>query len=553
MTPLHPQVDLRSPRTVMRLERMGAFHQCRLSFMRVLLRRMAAEQWRIERSHWDLSPRGVGAAVYTAHTPTGTYSLVCFGHDLPPEQRSDRVIATAWDATFSLHRGIPDGATLARLADNVPFQEAGRVSDQELVLARANRSVRLFEHMVERLAAGQQPDREQINGVGYLLRTTAVYGSGKFGAADRETLRGSALDGPFRAEMLAVYLIRLFSLDLVEHLAAQRAPEQAVPLAPELRRQLGIGNATGLGMAPFIINHPTLLNHWMMARETALARVRAVKQASADEHALFQTHLHRASDNAAAWRSGHPLQQVRVAALREDLATLTEWSTHLHRHYPWDALYRRAEAQLSVEGQEQLVSLLMEPYPQLVDGLAECMSADETRAFRIDGAMGLGRLRNLIESLYDWVLDIDFNEAANCQHVWYTSEEKLEPRLGARFGEEDLEPYEQPLAPGRDVALLHQALRGEWDDDTVAAFLLAHPEHRHTVRRIQTVARYPYAEIRDNTIGDELLPIDLLRCKLAFFGATRFDPRSDRWVQIVMYQGAPLPHELGDDPASGWT
>ena len=39
-------------------------------------------------------------------------------------------------------------------------------------------------------------------------------------------------------------------------------------------------------------------------------------------------------------------------------------------------------------------------------------------------------------------------------------------------------------------------------------------------------------------------PIDLLRCKLSFFGASKFDPRSDRWLRITMYQGAPFPDEL---------
>ena len=41
-----------------------------------------------------------------------------------------------------------------------------------------------------------------------------------------------------------------------------------------------------------------------------------------------------------------------------------------------------------------------------------------------------------------------------------------------------------------------------------------------------------------------MVPIDLLRCKLSFFGATRFDPRSDRWLRITMYKGVPFPDEL---------
>jgi hypothetical protein len=85
----------------------------------------------------------------------------------------------------------------------------------------------------------------------------------------------------------------------------------------------------------------------------------------------------------------------------------------------------------------------------------------------------------------------------------------------------------------------------EWDrDQSIAGFLLAHPRHRHTVRRVQALVSHPYAEIRDNLIAADMLPIDLLRCKLSFFGATKFDPRSDRWVRICMYQDAPYPHEM---------
>ena len=81
-------------------------------------------------------------------------------------------------------------------------------------------------------------------------------------------------------------------------------------------------------------------------------------------------------------------------------------------------------------------------------------------------------------------------------------------------------------------------------DDHVGAFLIKHPEHRHITRRCQTVHHLAYAEIHDNTISADILPIDLLRCKLAFFGASKFDPRSDRWLRITMYQGAPFPDEL---------
>jgi len=198
-------VGRRSPDVVMRLSRLGSFHQCRLSFMRVLSRRMAADNWRFARPLFDIDAAGVGRAVYTAKGPDRTYSLIAFAHDLPADQRSDRVIAQAWDATFTLFDGVPSAADLDRLQQNVPLQEAGRISEKELTLSRANRSVRLWTHVVDSLAAGRQPDPDQIAAVGYLMRTTAVYGSGKFGAADREVIADRAeLTAPFQAEMLTV-------------------------------------------------------------------------------------------------------------------------------------------------------------------------------------------------------------------------------------------------------------------------------------------------------------------------------------------------------------
>ena len=64
------------------------------------------------------------------------------------------------------------------------------------------------------------------------------------------------------------------------------------------------------------------------------------------------------------------------------------------------------------------------------------------------------------------------------------------------------------------------------------------------VRRAFIIEKFPYSEIQDNTISSSLVPIDMLRLKLSFFGAQKFDPRSDKWLRINMYQGAPLVNEL---------
>jgi len=547
-------LDYRDPAVVMRLARMGSFHQHRLSFMRILLRRMKAERWRFERRRFDIDARGVGVAVYTMHGPERAYSLVAFAHDLPPEMRSDRVIATAWDATFTIFDGVPEAADIERLRANVPLQEAGRVSARELSVSRANRSVRLWDHVVERLSKGAQPDAEMVEGVGYLMRTTAVYGSGKLGAADREDIAARPeCAAPFQIEMLSVWLTRTFVVDLVEHMARVRGGAAAVALSGGIRRALGIGNSTGLGMAPFLINHPVLLNNWIMAREAAFATVRALPTASAAEAAKFVDLVRRAQVLVAAWRSDHPAQAIKIASLTADLTALARHliTADLSRDNPWQRLWDWAEGALGLEGQEMLVSLMMEPYGALVDGFADCMAADEAAAQRIDGTMTVGALRDLIARQYGWALGVDWSAPRADARVWYVSAEKLEPRLAERH-EEDLADYEQALQPGRDIARLDAAIAEMDDDAPIAGFLVAHPDHRHSVRRVQIAARYPYAEIRDNTIDAEMLPIDLLRAKLAFFGAQHFDPRSDRWVRINMFRGAPYPQDLGGCDADDW-
>ena len=552
--PQSTTIPRRDPDRVMRLARLGSFHQSRLSFMRILTRRMAHEGWRFTRPVFEINSDGVGHAVYSAQGPFRSYSLVAFAHDLPPEQRSDRVIAEAWDATFALFDGVPTEADILRLSKNVPQQEAGRISESELSLSRANRSVRLWSHVVDALASGRQPDADQIGKVGYLMRTTAVYGSGKFGAADREVIADRPeMQVPFQAEMLSVYLTRTFVRDLIQHMAAAKGADGSVMLDPAIARQLGIGNSTGLGMAPYIVNHPVLFNNWIMAREEAIARVRSVATASAAEAAIFRDLLRRSERSVASWRSEHPIQIEKLARLRTDLDALNAFvaGDDLINDQPWDRLFRWAESTLGEDGQEFIASLMLEPYPDLVDGLAHCMADGNANAFRINGAMPVGRVRDLIEECFDWSLKVDWAAPENNARAWYVSEEKLEPRLGERF-KEAIAEYEQPLAPARDAALLHSALT-EWPAKApVAEFLLRHPEHRHTLRRVQIAAIAPYGEIRDNTIGAKLLPIDMLRCKLSFFGATHFDPRSDRWVRICMYAGAPYPEELSESNADRW-
>ncbi len=537
----------------MRLARMGASHQTRLSFMRSLVRRMAKENWSFERLRFDVDADGYGTSVYAVHAPERTFSLIAFTQALEPDQRTDRVIAEAWDATFNLFDGIPSDADLARLAENTPKQEAGRYTANELSLARANKSLRTFEHVVDALAAGRQPNIDFLADVGYLMRTTAVYGSGKFGCADRARIaERPETRGAFQAEMLEVYLIRWFTIDLVEHVAQSRGGSKAVTLNSAIKRFMGVGNSTGLGMAPFLAKYPVLVNNWVTARETALARVRNLKAATSEQYNELRHLIERLRRHLDEWTVDDETQEHRIVTLRSEMADFERHLSNadvLSGERPWDALYLIAEDRYSLEGQELIVSLLLEPHGKLVDDLAETMYSDH--AGRLEPSMTVADLRASIQNRYVWALARDYDIPEEQQYFWYYSEDKLEPRLGDRYTEPGAE-LEMPLAFGRDIAALENELANVIPSTSVAVFLLAHPEFRHLVRRVQMTEHFPYGEIHDSLIASNVRPIDLLRFKLAFFGASKFDPKSDLWTRITMFQGAPMPDELDQAKADDW-
>ena len=160
-------IPLRNPNTIMKLSRLGSFHQSKLSFLRSFLKEF--KDWEYKRDLFDLNEHGFGTAVYSFKKNKRVYSLVCFANKLNEDERSDRVIATKWDAAFTLHDGVPTKEDIERLLNEVPKQEFGRLSFKELTLSRANKSVRVFNHVVENLSNGIQPDRELLSKVGYIF------------------------------------------------------------------------------------------------------------------------------------------------------------------------------------------------------------------------------------------------------------------------------------------------------------------------------------------------------------------------------------------------
>jgi hypothetical protein len=539
------QVQLRDPNIIMKLSRLGSFHQSRLSFLRSFLDEF--KDWEYKNDLFDLDENGFGTAIYSFKKKERVYSLICFANKISDDERSDRVIATKWDAAFTLHDGIPSKRDIERLKNEVPKQEVGRLSYKELTLSRANKSVRVFNHVVENLSKGQQPDLNLLSKVGYLYRTTAVYGSGKFGLADRFRIKNrEEINGPFRLEMMLVYLVRQFTFDQVNHVAKFKNPKTAVKLDSSICKNLGIGNSTGLGMAPFIVNHPTLLNNWIMSREIALKEIREIKKVNENEIKIFNNSLKNSIKNITTWNTDSEYQLKKINSLLNNIQKFLifiEKEFNFEIDYPFNEIYLWLEQNTCEECTEYVVSMMLEPFDRIVRPLISKMSSDEDQYFTIPTYRTVEDLRNIIEKRYPDILKINFEKKENNKNFWFISKNKEEPRYADRF-EENGSELEQPLAIARDIKRLHEVLLVSKNSLTIDKFLIENSDLRHVVRRAFIIEKFPYSEIQDNTIGEEVIPIDMLRLKLSFFGALKFDPRSDKWLRICMFQGAPLPIDL---------
>jgi len=346
--------------------------------------------------------------------------------------------------------------------------------------------------------------------------------------------------------MMLVYLVRQFTFDQVNHVAKNRNSKKAVNLDPEICKSLGIGNSTGLGMAPFIVNHPTLLNNWIYAREVSLKKIREIKNVASMESNLFKDCLKKSIKNITSWNTESEYQIKKIKSLLKDLNQFILFLDNefdFDQEYPFNKLYQHIEENYQEECVEYVVSMMMEPYENIVAPLIKEMSSEEDKYFNIPTERTVLELKTIIENKYFEILKIDFEKKENNLNFWFISKNKEEPRLANRFNENGSD-LEQPLAVARDIKKLYENLLVSKNDLTIAMFLSNNTDLRHVVRRAFIVEKFPYSEIQDNTIGQEIVPIDMLRLKLSFFGALKFDPRSDKWLRICMFQGAPLPEQL---------
>ncbi len=544
---------LRFPESLMHPDRLGSFHPSCMSFSRKLIRVMIAKAWEIQPDQWRLDSEGLGYVTYKIHTHEGIYQALFFTQALDSSLRNDRVIAEAWDMTCCLWQGQLQESDIAQLAKQLPLQERGRYSPKVLSISRANKSVRIFQHVIDSLASGQSPSIEELKKIGYLVRTTAVYGNGKFGMADYEQLQSGVFSEHFSAQMMLVFMVRKFTLDWVEYLAKQQNRE-AIALDERIARYVGIGNSTGLGMMPYLIKHPSVVNCWVKQREQALYEIVHSAELGLSEKNACMALVQRAQFFFRGIKVPDALQMSKNERLIKELALCESFLIDALKEpiqCNWADIWEGIKQQkYGAETEELFLNILLELYPMVVGKYDRYLrlSAHESSINNMVDVTALELLEKIHKN-YSWVLAVDFSSPNADYFFWYQSQTKEEPRRGKRKVEAGSEK-ELPIDIGFKVHKLYDCLN-QWllmptnQKATLSRFLLDCPEQSDIVKRVLNYDQNPYGEVRYNIIDKSFYPIDLLRLKLSFFGAVKYDPKSDLWLRITLFQGAPLVDSQG--------
>lgn len=553
-----PLIGLRPPERVMKPEKLAAIQPSRLSVSRAFIAKAARERWNIANLSFDIDAQARGRAHYRIETPNGIFDLPVFSFEYNPAGRTGRIISRSWDMMASLIEGRASPAEIEDLAQELPKLYTGRASAHSLAWARSNRSSRAFNHTVERLAAGAQPDMAVVGQVCYLMRNTGLDGNGTFGTRSYRALETNhPLRDPLAAQMLGAYMMRIFAGDLVNCLARHQSPK-AAELAPEIRRFLGVGNGSALGLILFANARPRLMDRFLVARETALAHAKSLRPA---KDGAEIAHLLALLDRAIVFRRedrmaydalvpsekvAAELEQVRALVAEFQASGKVKGATQI---FPLNSIAQAVEAQFLPETSETLNSLLIELVPDIADALGETLAVDEENWTEPD--MPVGKLRRLLHDEYGWCFDFDLTTEESRRYIWYKSATAEEPRRGPR---EEVEwAHNLGLDLPRLVQQLEEALKGREPTQSTAIFLLQHPEYRGIVARIQSLQGLKYHSPHMNIMAADFIPIQMVRLlNVGLHGIDKTRDFLNRNLRGVLFHGAPLPEDLRAGHAGDW-
>jgi hypothetical protein len=548
----------RSSDVLMNPKALGALQPSRVSGARAFMNKMVRERWDISVQRFDVDANASGTVVYSIKTPDREFSFI--GFSFPPSRtaRTGRIIGRAWDMMGALHEGPATEADIESARVELPKLYSGRATPNALIWCRSNRSMRVFDQTLAALAEGHQPDVSALSEVCYLMRNTGLDGNGTFGTRSFPSLgRDHPLGGALQAQLLTAYLMREYSCDLVEHLASLQSAK-AVKLDPAIRRYLGVGNGSALGLIFFAHKHPRLIDALLSARENAVAQARSLHVECGDARVeellglVRRAITFRRQDKmvyeafTSSQRIADDLEKVAgslEALLRTGLVDGTRHSR------AFDRLAQQFETALSPEAYETYLSLLIELVPDVSD--AAMLEIDAPDEFSVHAAETTAEVLACIREEYDWALRTDMSGPDAYRYVWYKSETAEEPRRGAR--EEVPDALDLGLDVCGGIQELAADLQASDPDLTVARFLMKHPQHRFMLSRVQSLRGRGYHTPHANINSEDFVPIDLVRLlNVSVHGIDKTRDFLNRNLRGVLYHGAPTPQDIRSGFSGPW-
>lgn len=548
-----------SPDAVMDPRNLGAMQPTRLSASRSFIAKMIREQWTIAREEFAVDRRGAGRARYVVSTPEGTITFIAFLSEPSDKNRTGRIIGTSWDMVGALIDGVPTPEEVRRTAEELPRLYEGRATSNTLVWFRSNQSLRIFRDVRESLARGEQPETKELRKVGYVMRNTGLDGNGTFGSLPFAAIpAGHPLKTSYHAQMLSAYLMRELSVDLVEELARLDAPATAVRLDPSIRRLIGVGNGSALGLAMFFYNRPVLVNAYISAYRDVVEHVLTDPGCSgAAQYSLLEEHLNRTIRYRAFLPTAYrfftsnmemtaDLRRIRAkvrAASRGEVVPRAGETV-------LGAIHRESAPQVSKEALHSFNALLMELAPEYCEAAAE-RHLDFDERLDLDPTTPIERVGEIIRDRYRWALEMPLNGPEFRDRVWYQSRAAEEPRSGPR---EEV-PVAHELVQNYPVqirALLAAVEDGE-AGTAIGELVARRPDLEYIARLVVALADRPYAMAHADPHDTDFVPVWVIRFVNSFIhGLDRTEDHLGRDVRGIIFEAAPYRDEISGADASTW-
>lgn len=547
------------PDIVMDPRNLSAMQPNRLSASRSFLTKMIREKWQIERTVFELDRRGVGQAQYVVTTPEGSVTFLAFLREPSDKNRTGRIIGTSWDMVGALLDGVATPEQVRGTEEELPRLYEGRATSNTLVWFRSNQSLRLFRSVRESLARGEQPETKELRRVGYVMRNTGLDGNGTFGSIPFAAIpSGHPLKTSYHAQMLSAYLMRELSVDVVEELARLDAPETAVRLDPSIRRLVGVGNGSALGLVMFFYNRPVLVNAYITAYLKVIEHVITNPElGSAGDLDVLEQFLSRTIRYRAFLPTSYrfftsnmeiaaDLRRIRakVRAAQRGEVIPRQGETVL------GAIHREATAQVSKDALHSFNALLMELAPEFCQQMSD-RYLDFDERLDLDPTTSFGELADLITTRYGWALRLPLNADEFRDRVWYQARAAEEPRSGPR--EEVPEARELVQNYPVQIRALLAAIEGGDSSTPIGDLLARRPELEYITRLVLSLRDKPYAMVHADPHDTDFVPVWVIRFMNAFVhGLDRTEDHLGRDVRGIIFEAAPYRDELATTDASSW-